>query len=56
MTACADGELGFNEIKKGGYDLVLLDVMLPKMDGLQILKEISLNRGNYKIGGGGVAY
>jgi DNA-binding response OmpR family regulator len=23
---------------QGGYDLVLLDIMLPKMDGLQILK------------------
>lgn len=50
VTACADGEEGFNEIKKGGYNLVLLDVMLPKMDGLQILKEISKSNGGYKIG------
>lgn len=50
VTACADGELGFNEIKKGGYQLVLLDVMLPKMDGLQILKEVFTHKGQYSVG------
>lgn len=50
VTACADGELGFNEIKKGGYQLVLLDVMLPKMDGLQILKEVSQHKDKFHIG------
>ena len=31
---CAyDGEEGLNKIKEGGYDLVLLDLMLPKMNG-----------------------
>jgi len=35
-----NGEDGYVAIKKGGYDLVLLDVMLPGMDGLEILKKI----------------
>ncbi len=36
----ANGKDGYVAIKKGGYDLVLLDVMLPGIDGLEILKRI----------------
>lgn len=32
-----DGKTAFEKLKKGGYDLVLLDIRLPEMDGLQIL-------------------
>lgn len=35
-----DGETGFDMAKSGKYSLVLLDIMLPKMDGFQILKEL----------------
>ena len=35
----ADGQVGLEKILAGGYDLVLLDIMLPKKDGLEILKE-----------------
>jgi len=28
------------EIKKGGIDLVLTDIMMPQMDGVELLKEI----------------
>ncbi len=36
----ADGQAGLEKGKAGGYDLMLLDIMLPKIDGLQILKEV----------------
>lgn len=36
-----DGEEGLKTAESGGYDLVLLDIMLPKMDGLQILKSLN---------------
>jgi DNA-binding NtrC family response regulator len=35
-----DGEEGINRVKAGHYDLVLLDVNMPKMTGLEALKEI----------------
>ena len=35
-----DGEYGLDCALSGIYDIIILDVMLPKMDGLQILKEI----------------
>lgn len=40
VTACADGEEGYTRAMEGGFDLILLDIMLPKMDGLQILKNL----------------
>ena len=35
-----DGEEALNLIKKNDYDLAVLDVMLPKMDGLQVCREV----------------
>jgi len=40
VNACADGEDGYNHAVDGGYNLILLDIMLPKMDGLQVLKNL----------------
>jgi two-component system chemotaxis response regulator CheY len=38
-----DGILGLDKIKKGGYDLILLDVVMPKMDGLGVLERLEQN-------------
>lgn len=38
-----DGEEAVNKARAGHYDLVLLDVNMPKMTGLQALKEIKAN-------------
>lgn len=37
IDTAADGADGLTKCQAGGYDLVLLDVMLPKMDGIGIL-------------------
>ena len=40
MKICTDGVSGLNEIKENKYDLIILDVMLPKIDGFDILRII----------------
>jgi len=37
---CKDGEEGLNEFRIGKYDLVILDIMMPKMDGFSVAEEI----------------
>ena len=35
-----DGEDAYDKILKGGYDLMILDIALPKMDGFTLLKKL----------------
>ncbi|MDO5292531.1 MAG: response regulator transcription factor [bacterium] len=35
-----DGEMAFRMLEKSSYDLVLLDIMLPKIDGYQVLQKL----------------
>lgn len=41
----ADGEVGLSMLQAGDYELVILDVMLPRLDGWEVLKRIR-DRGN----------
>jgi len=40
VVVCTDGEAGLREARKGGFDLLLLDVMLPQKSGFDILKRV----------------
>lgn len=40
LYCAADGEQGLVEITSGGYDLIMLDVMLPHIDGFSLCREI----------------
>ncbi len=42
---CTDGELGLEYAQKGTYDLIILDVMLPKVNGFTIVERLR-NEGN----------
>lgn len=44
VKVCTDGIQGLNALKKEKYDLVILDIMLPKMGGFEILKSIEENK------------
>ena len=38
-----DGEAVFDELEKQVFDLILLDIMLPKLDGFQVIKKMNEN-------------
>ncbi|MDX1706005.1 response regulator transcription factor [Pseudidiomarina sp.] len=40
LTLAADGEIGLRRALSGAYDLILLDVMLPGIDGFQLLQHL----------------
>jgi DNA-binding response OmpR family regulator len=40
VTEALDGAIGLREASAAGVDLVLLDIMLPKRDGLEVLSEL----------------
>lgn len=40
VVVAVDGEQGLMHMAEGGFELVLLDIMLPKMDGLEILRHM----------------
>jgi DNA-binding response OmpR family regulator len=40
VDMAADGEEGLEKIKNNNYDLILLDVMLPEMSGIDLCKEV----------------
>lgn len=36
VKLCRDGESGLAAFQRGGFDLCILDVMMPKMDGFTL--------------------
>lgn len=44
VEAVYDGEDGWNYAQSGIYDLLILDVMMPKMDGYQLAREVRAKR------------
>ena len=46
-----DGQVGLEKALKNNYSLILLDIMLPKKDGLQILRDNKETPSKLPIGG-----
>src|SRR3989344_7108938 len=40
VDVASDGEEGLNKAMKNNYSLILLDIMLPKKDGIAVCKEL----------------
>lgn len=49
VEVALDGETGLAKIRQGSYDLVLLDLILPKMDGFKVLEELKNERRDVKV-------
>jgi DNA-binding response OmpR family regulator len=41
VETAVDGKDGLDKIIDGSYDIILLDIMMPKMDGVEVLRELS---------------
>lgn len=49
VVTAADGEEALVRVREQDPDLVLLDIMMPKLDGIAVLKEIKKNSGDHFI-------
>ena len=48
-TLCTDGQAGFSAFIKGNFDMCILDVMMPIMDGFTLADKIRANNKNIPI-------
>jgi len=49
VATAADGEEGITEVKNQKFDLVLLDIKMPKKDGFEVLKYIKKEQPAVKV-------
>ncbi len=42
-------EIALNQIKSGGFDLILLDIMMPQLDGITFLEQIKHSNPEIKV-------
>lgn len=49
IKSAPDGQSGLNLLKAETFDLLLLDIMLPGMNGLQLLREFKTQNPNSKM-------
>ena len=40
VDTALDGMEGLTKIKQGGYKLILLDIIMPKIDGLEVVRQL----------------
>lgn len=49
VTTFSDSTQGLNSVLNTHYDLVLLDIMMPKMDGIEVLDRIKEKKPDTKV-------
>ncbi len=40
VEICYDGEQGYNQAIENSYDIILLDIMLPKINGIEVCRKV----------------
>ena len=46
VDACFDGQAALDYLETASYDGVIMDIMIPKKDGMSVLKTIRRNTGS----------
>jgi DNA-binding response OmpR family regulator len=49
VTHCSDGKSGLETFKKENFDICILDIMMPKMDGFELATRIRQNNNDIPI-------
>jgi len=49
VECIADGQAGFEAARSGRYDLIVLDVMLPGRDGMDIVRSLRMDRNTVPV-------
>jgi DNA-binding response OmpR family regulator len=49
VAEAADGQAAVSQVRQGGIDLVLLDLMLPEIDGLDVCRRLRESNGHVPI-------
>lgn len=47
VDTATDGKMGLDKMQQQTYDLILLDIMMPEMDGIQVIEK-NIEMGNKK--------
>ncbi len=42
VEVASDGEEGLSKMREGNFDMILLDLIMPKMDGFEVLRSMKL--------------
>lgn len=50
VDSASDGEEALGKLRLGGFDLVLLDIMMPKLDGLGVMDSLNTSPPQVKNG------
>ncbi len=49
VEVCTDGREGYEKASSGNYSLIILDIMLPGMDGLEVCRQLRADKVNTHI-------
>ncbi|MCX6375216.1 MAG: response regulator [Armatimonadetes bacterium] len=49
VIACSDGRTALNLVEDEKPDLIILDIMMPLLDGMEVLRQIRSRRGTARV-------